>query len=202
MSLRRIAGLLARDAATAVAVLALAAAAAWAVVSAPGTYSESVTVVFTGPSGIAALPAGQALRRALIDTEIMMSGVLVSPAAKAAIRREGGTAPFTVTPFNLYSMQYPDYAQPFAVLTAASPEEFQVRRTFGAALGLLRARLTQFQKQAGVPAPRRVRVHFTAAAPLVRQRGSRVRVFAGLAVLTAVAVMSAVTFLDRRRRQQ
>jgi hypothetical protein len=201
MSLRRIAGLLARHAAAATAVLALAAATGWAVVSAPGQYSESVTVVFTGPRGIAALPPGQSLRRSLIDTEIMMSGVMASPAVKAAIRQEGGTAPVTVTPFNLYSMQYPDYAQPFAALTAAAPEEARVRRTFGAAMRLLRARLTQFQKQAGVPAPQRVRVHFTAAAPMVWQRGSRVRVFAGLAALTVVAVMSAVIFLDRRRRQ-
>jgi hypothetical protein len=201
MSLRRLAGLLARHAVAAAAVLALTAAAAWAVVSAPSLYSESVTVVFTGPGGITAGAPGQSLRSSLIDTELMVSDLLASPDAKAAIRQEGGTAPYSVTPFNLYSMQYPDYAQPFATLTAASPAELQVRRTFGAARRLIRARLTQFQERAGVPARQRVRVHFTAATPMAAQRGSRVRVFAGLAALSVAAVMSAVIFLDRRRRQ-
>ncbi len=201
MSFRRIAGLLRRHLAATMVVLVLAAAVGWGLASRSRSYSESTTVVFTVPRGLADAVLSPPVRHSLVATEIMMSDTLITPAVKNTIHETGGTAPFTLTPFNLYNMQYPDYSEPYVTLTATSPQAPATQRTYAAVLRVLESRLTAIQKQAGVPRKERIHTYFAGATGLTQQRGSRVRVFAGLGVLTVVAVFSTAIFLDRRRAQ-
>jgi hypothetical protein len=66
-------------------------------------------------------------------------------------------------------------------------------------LRVLRQRLAAIQAQAGVRPPDRIRTYLAGDTGPIAKRGSAKRVFAGLALLTVVAVFIVATFLDRRR---
>ncbi len=178
-------------------VLVLAASLAYLLKTAPIPYSYSSTVVFS--AAFAEINPSPALAQSLIASETMMSETMTSPAMMAQVRAAGGTAPFTMVPFNVYNMQYPDYAEPTATLTATSVSEADARRTFRIVLQVLTRRMTAIQADAGVPAKDRIQVNTAGSTGTLVQPGSRARAFGGLVLLTLIAAVSTANFLDRRR---
>jgi hypothetical protein len=202
MTLREIAGLMRRHLLAATVVLMLVAGTGYCIKSTSPMYSEGATVVFTVTDAMANAHLSGQLISPLIATEVMMTQVLMSPAAQDQVRAAGGTAQFELAPVNFYSMQYPDYAEPSATLTTASQRPADVQRTFRVVLRLLGQRLAAIQAQAGVPPRHRIRTFLIGDTGPIVQPGSPMRVFAGLAVLAVVALFTVTGFLDRRRRRR
>jgi hypothetical protein len=182
------------------AVMLVASCAGYSLKSSALRYSETGTVLFTvGNSAQNATTLHANYRNPIIATEIMMTEQMTSQPERLLIRAAGGTAQFEVTPFNLYDLQYPDYAQPIATLTATSPNRPEARRTFNLAFHDLSELLATIQARAGVSRPDRIRALLTDEEGPVKQSGSRVRVLAAVALLAIVASFSIGNFLDRRR---
>lgn len=198
MTFRELAGLMRRHLLAVTVVLITVGAAGYDIRSTPPMYSEGATVVFTVARSLARLDSSGQLATPLIATEVMMAQVLMSPVAQGQVRAAGGTAQFEFVPVNLYSMQYPDYAEPSATLTTTSQRPASVRRTFLVVLRVIGQRLKSIQAQAGVSSRHRIRTFLVGDTGPVSQPGSPARVLAGLALLAIVAVFMVVNFLDRR----
>ena len=178
-----------------IVMLILAAGVAYDIKSTPPTYSESASVAFTVTKFLAWPNLPATIRKPLIATEVMMTQALMTRPARQQVSAAGGTARLDISPFNL---QFPDYAEPIATVTAAGPSKAGVQRTFTVAVRLLQERLAALQAQAGVSPRDRIRASLVADTGPLAQPGSPARVFAGLVLLTVVAVFMVTSFLDRR----
>jgi hypothetical protein len=181
-----------------IVMLMLAAGVAYDIKSTPPTYSESASVAFTVTKFLAWPNVPATVRKPLIATEVMMTQALMTRPARQQVSAAGGTAQLQFSPFNTYNLQFPDYAEPIATVTATSPSRAEVQRTLRVAVRLLQGRLAALQAQAGVPASDRIRASLVADTGPLAQPGSPARVFAGLALLTVVALFMVTSFLDRR----
>jgi hypothetical protein len=183
-----------------VAVMLVATCVGYNLKSSALRYSESGTVLFTVGSSVQNATTLEASDRdPIIATEIMMTEQMTSQLERARIRAAGGTAQFELTPFNLYDLQYPDYAEPIATLTATSPRWPTAMRTFGLAFRDLSALLARIQAKVGISRKDRIRVLITDEEGPIKQSGSRIRVLAGVALLAIVASFTIANFIDRRR---
>jgi hypothetical protein len=204
MSTSRLVARLRRHWAAVAAVLVLALGMAYQLKTAPPTYSDSSAIVFTAAEAAedtqAANPASL-VGPSLISSEVIMADTITSPGMVHEIRAAGGTASFTMTPFNLYNLQYPYYAAPTATLTATSPSAALAQRTFTVAVRLLAARLAAIQADAAVPPADRIHIYTAGTTGAVMQPGSTVRAFGGLFLLTLMALVTVTNVLDRRARR-
>ncbi len=204
MTFHEIIALLHRHILAVAVVVLLASLAGYDILTTPPVYSESGSVIFTmtrHPAGLTRSSNQSVLiGQSLIATEATMAEAVSSPPAAASLRAAGGTAQFTVTPFNAYDLEYPDYAEPSATLAASSPSPSATHRTFRLVLNLIAHRLAAWQARAGAAAGNRIRVYVAADTGLQRSSGSGVRVFGGMAALTTVAVFVVAGLLDRHRR--
>jgi len=196
MTLREIAALMRRHLLAATVVLVIAAGVGYDIGSTPPLYSESATVVFTPKSSLADSRSSASFVAPLIATEVMMAETMMSSSAQSQVRAAGGTASFQFAPSNLYSLQYPDYDEPDATLTATSQRPADVQRTFMMVLKLLSQRLAAMQ--ARVPLRSRVQDLLVGDTGIAVQPAASTRVFGGLALLTLVGLFMVANFLDRR----
>lgn len=199
MSLREMAALTRRHLLAMMVVLALAVGAGLDLKSSPIMYSEAATVVFTVSGSMGGPDAP--FRPSLITTEMLMTETLLSPQARNWVGARGGASQFKLVPFNLYSMQYPNYAEPLASLTATSPSRDGASRTFRAVFDTLTRRLASMQARAGVPRPGRIKTYLAGDTGPVAVPGSRARTFGGLALLAVMAAFMVANFLDRQLGQ-
>jgi hypothetical protein len=204
MALIDIVSLLRRHIAAVAVVLAIAATAGYWVRTAPPSYVETGSVVFTVTrhlAGLARTPRQNGtLSQSLIATEATVAQALSPGGTPAGLRTADGPAQFTLVPFNSYDLEYPNYSLPSATLTVTSPSAAATRRAFRAVFTLVARGMTARQRQAGVPADGRVRVYVAADTGAQLKPGSHARVLAGMAVLALVALLTVTGWLDRRRR--
>jgi len=180
-------------------VLMLAAGVGYHLRKTPPIYSDSATVVFRVKKSVMWSNVHTTPAKSLITTEVMITQDLMSPSARHRVSAAGGTARFSLSPFNTYNLQFPNYAEPVATVSATSLSPAAARRTFRLVLGFLRKRLATMQARAGVPPRDRIRTYLVGRAGPVTQRGSPARVFAGLALLTVVAAVMISAFAGGRR---
>jgi hypothetical protein len=199
MSFRDGAALIRRYWLVATAVLLLGAGAGYSIRTAPPLYSESAALVLGAPGYLARADLRAALRPPIIATELLMGQAMTNPPGIDQVRAAGGTAQFEFVPYNLYNMEYPDYAEPLTTLSATSASRASVRRTFRVILRLYARHLAAIQAQAGVPPRDQILVSVSSDTGPIIQPGSPVRVLAGLALLTAVAIFMAASLLCRLR---
>jgi hypothetical protein len=199
MTIREIAALMRRHLVATAIVLMIAAGVTYGIMTTPPTYSESATVIFSAGPALADSRLSASFTNPLIATEVMMSQTLTSSQAQSQVRAAGGTAAFEFAPYNLYSVQYPDYGEPTATLTVTSPDPAAVQRTFGVVLGILGQRLAAMQ--ANVRPRNRVQDSLVGDSGIAAQPGSSKRMFGGLVVLTVIALFTVANFLDRRRNR-
>jgi hypothetical protein len=204
MTLYEIIALLRRHILAVAVVVLLASVAGHDILTTPPVYSESGSVVFTLTRRLLGLAAASDQRaligQSLIATEATMVEAVSSPPAAAGVRAAGGTAHFTVTPFNSHNLEYPDYAVPSATLVVSSPSPSATQRTFDLVVRMITHRLAVAQERAGAAAGNRIRVYVAADTGLQRSSGSPVRIMCGMGLLTTVAVLTVTGLLDRRRR--
>jgi hypothetical protein len=196
--------LLRRQLRAAAAVLVLAVAITYGILSASPVYAENGSVVFAMTRHMADLPRSvsqlASINQSLIATEATMAEEASSPSARAEVRAAGGTAQFTVTPFNSYNLEYPDYAVPSATLSVSSGSRTITHRTFQVVFMLIARRLAAAQAHARIPRRRRVKVYVAADTKPQHARGSRIRAIAGMGVITAIALIVVTRWFDRRRK--
>ncbi len=199
MSGRAVAEFLSLPRLVATMVLIIAAGVGYIIMSSPMVYSESGTVVFAVTNDLARSNASASFGQSLIATETMMTQSVLSGPERSQVRDAGGTAQFSLVPFNAYNLEYPDYAEPLATLTTQAPSLVSARRTFTAVLRVLAQRLAALQARAGVAPRDRILTYLTADTGAMAEPGSRVRSFAGLMLIALVAVGMVSAFLGRRR---
>jgi hypothetical protein len=201
-----IALLLRRQLRPAAAVLVLAGAITYGILTASPVYAENGSIVFAMTRHMANLPRSvselAAMNQSLIATEATMAEDASSPSARADLRAAGGTAQFTVTPFNSYNLEYPDYAVPSATLSVSSGSPAVTHRTFQLVFMLIARRLAAAQAHARIPRMRRVKVYVAADTKPQHAKGSRIREIAGMGVITAIAVIVVTRRFDRRRTSE
>jgi hypothetical protein len=127
------------------------------------------------------------LAPSLITSANAMVQILMSPPVQRRIHAGGRGASVSLALVNLYNEEYPYFGVPLATLTAASPTAADARRTFVVAAHMIGLLLAARQKQAGVPPRHRISARILGDSGPIVQTGSRVRVFGGLALLTAIA---------------
>ena len=124
---------------------------------------------------------------------------MMSPETQRRVRDDGGTAAYSVELVNGYNQDYPDYSLPDATVTTQSADPESAHTTYVAVAQQLRQLLTSMQEHAGVPPRNRIYAYIAAETGPLVQVGSPKRVYAGLILLTLVAIFMVAVFLDRRR---
>lgn len=177
-----------------VAVLLISAAAAYDIKKTPPIYSDGATVIFFTTRHLADPSREAALDQSLIVTEVMVAQTTMSLVSSA-----GRRVHIAAVPCNRSDLEYPDYAEQCATLTAAAPDPGAVQQAFSAAYRVLRSRLMTLQADSGAAPRRRIRTYLVGMSGALPQKGSRARVFAGLAVLTIIVILTASRFSEFHR---
>ena len=133
----------------------------------------------------------------LINTTVLISGLVMSPQGQEQVAEAGGTADYNVAPVNNYNMQFPDYYEPSMTVTASSVVPAVAHDTFTATVRLIDHDLAVLQTQAGVLPAYRIGADLIGDTGPIAQPGSPKRVYAGLLVLMIVAAFSLAIFFDR-----
>lgn len=196
VSLQEMAALVRRHIAAILIVVAIAAWAGYSLHRAPTQYQDSGTVVFTAPTSTDYPNPFASLSDTLIDAGGIIALYAMSPQAQQQIRQEGGAGSYDVELVNSYNLEYPDFSDPYVTVTATAVGPAQAQRTFNLVNRLLATELTV--QQASVRPVDRIGIRPVGVTGPLSQQGSSKRVFAGLLVLTVVAVFSVACVLDRR----
>ena len=197
VSLQEIAALMRRHLAAVLVVIICAAAVAVIFKRAPVTYQESGTVVFKDPVSAGFPNTYTSFSGSLVKAAALMAASAMSPQDGQQIRAAGGTAAYDVAPYNGYNLEYPDYSDPYVIVTAAATDPAQVQHTFNVVTQQLYTDLVSRQVQAGVSTVNRITASLVGDSGPVPQPGSSKRVDAGLLVLAIIAAFAVAIFLDR-----
>jgi hypothetical protein len=202
MSLLQIIALFRRHKLAVALVLVLAVALLINIKKTPPTYQESATVIFTAPVSVANPNPYNSFNGDLTATGYVLMLQLKSPASRQEILNAGGSAPFDAGMVNLYNLEYPDYGDPYGIVTATSQDPVAAHRTFVAVTSELENLLAAHQTQAGVERRSWIGASLVGDSGPIVVPGSSKRVYAGVLVLTIVSTFAAATGLDRRRRRR
>jgi hypothetical protein len=187
--------LLRRHLAAVAVVLVLAAGLAFRLKSANQGYEDSATVSVYAPRAVGD-PFSDA--QSLLAMNELMAYTVMGAQGQQQVRGAGGTGSYDVSMVNLNNEDFPDYADPYVTVTATSPSAAEAQGTFSAVLKVLSADLQAIQARQGARPDYRIQLA-PIAAPTgpVPQQGSSVRVLAGLAGLTLIAILMTAGLLDR-----
>lgn len=172
------------------AVLAVAAAATYAIKTAPPIYGDGATVIFYAAPRLADSVGETAFDQSLIVTEAMLAQTTTSQ-----IRVTAGTIQIQALSCNRSDLEYPDYAEQCATLTATSTSPPGVRQAFSLAYRVLTSRLARLQAGSDVTARDRIRTYLIGVSGPVPEQGSRTRTYAGLVLLTLIGTVTVWRFL-------
>lgn len=184
-------------------VLIAAACATYDIKTAAPLYSDGATVIFYAAPKLADSVGETSFNQSLIVTEAMLAQTMISHVTSPA-----GTIQIQALPCNRSDLEYPDYAEQCATLTATSSGVAAVHQAFRLAYRALRSRLTKLQASSGVALRNRIGTYLVGTSGPVPQQGSRSRVLAGLALLTLIAALTVWRFFGlhpkwaRPRRQR
>ena len=177
------------------AVVAIAAAAAYDIKTTPPIYSDGATMVFYVTRQMTTSPEREnSINQSLVTTEVMFSQTTAD-----YIKTIAGKVQIVAFPCNRFNLEYPDYEEQCATLTATGPGATAADRGFFLAYQVLKSRLMRLQASAGVRPRDRIRTYLVGVSGPEPERGSRARVFAGLGLLTIIGVLTVSRFFELRR---
>jgi hypothetical protein len=163
----------------------------------PG-YAESGTVAFTAPKSSVAMFQNTA---GLMAVEEAAAGYMAGPQAEQQVRAAGGTVPYNVSMLNSYNEEYPNYSLPYATILVTSPHPAAVEQTYDAVLNVFVGATEKVQQQAGASPSNEVKLTvITEPSGAIAEGGSNKRAYAGLGILSLIAIFLTAKLLDRRRR--
>jgi hypothetical protein len=163
----------------------------------PVTYQQSGTVVFDDPVSAGFPNTYTSFSGSLVKAAGLMAGSVMSPQDGSKIRAAGGTSAYGVAPYNDYNLEYPDYSDPYVIVTTYATDPSQVQHTFTVVIQQLYSDLVARQVQAGVAPVNRITAHLVGNSGPLPQPGSSKRVDAGLLALGIIAAFAVAIFLDR-----
>jgi hypothetical protein len=172
-------------------VLILAAATAYSFKHTQPTYQESATVVLAAASQ----PYGT-FGKSLVTTGEVVADWIMGPQGRQQVGPDA-TDGFDVALVNFNNQEYPFYAVPYLTVSASAQDPATAHRTFTTVIQTIDEYLQAHQRQAGVARDLRVTTTVIGDTGPLIQPGSRIRSFAGLAMLTVVAAYLVSSFLDR-----
>jgi len=172
-------------------VFLLAAGVAYSFKHAPPTYQESATLVLTSHGG------ANRYDDSLIATAGIMVNWTTGVQGQQELRQAGAASGFNVALVNVYDQEYPNYPYPFVAVSASAQDPAAAHRTFAIGVQLFERELQERQVTQGVLPRNFVTAYSVGDGGPVILRGSRVRTYAGLLLLTVVAAFLMLTFLDR-----
>jgi hypothetical protein len=180
------------------AVVVIAAGAAYDIKTTPPIYSDGATMVFYITRQMATSPEQEnSINQSLVTTEVMFSQTTA-----AYIETIVGKVQIVAFPCNRFNLEYPDYEEQCATLTATGRGATAADRGLWLAYQVLKSRLMRLQASAAVHPRDRIRTYLVGISGPEPERGSRSRVFAGLGLLTIIGVLTAWRFFELRRPQR
>ena len=182
-------GALRRRVMSAAAVLIVAAGAGYDIKTAPPPYADGATVIFSAAGRLAHFVGEPNFDQSLIITEVMLAQTM-----SGHVRTADGTTQLQSLPCNRSDLEYPDYAEQCATLTAIAPGAAAARQALALAYRMLSGRLAALQSEFRVISRNRIHTSLVGMSGPLPQQGSKARVLAGLALLTLMAVLTVSRF--------
>jgi hypothetical protein len=186
-----------RRAVAVIVVLIISAGAAYDLRRTPELDSDGATIIFfVLHQPVQSAQQMNNLDQSLIATEVMFAQTTVKYVSTVA-----GKVQILASPCNGFNLEHPDYEEQCATITATAPNAGAVKRAFWQAYRGLSSRLKGMQIRSGVPSRHRIRTYLVGASGPVSLPGSRVRVLAGLSMLTLIGVLTVWRFFTLRRNR-
>jgi hypothetical protein len=161
----------------------------------PG-YVDTGVVAFVAPKNEQGGLFGYS--QSLLAADQVMQARVTGAQGKQQVRQAGGTANFDIALANLNNEEFPSYSNPYATISTVSNDSAVAARTYRAVLQVLTRGLQQLQAQEGAPAKTWIQLHVISESPgPTLQKGSKVRIFVGLAILAVILAFMIAVFLDR-----
>lgn len=198
MTPTEIVAVLRRQLAAAIVICVIASASCLYLLHKNPGYQDSAEVAFTAPTSWGP-KAAFADNDSLLTVEQVSGWYMMGSAGQQEVRQSGGTGDYDVAFFNAYNEEYPDYSQPYVLVTASSKSPAVAQLTFNAVISVMQANLRNRQLAAGASATdlALARVASGPTGPVI-QSGSHKRTLISFALLTIIALISITAFLDRR----
>ena len=166
------------------------------------TYTETATVVVetAGFKTVQPLSVDSDFLRnsSLINTCEVLVMYLDGPQGQAQLRRAGIASNFAVSIVNSYNADQPSYASPDLLVSATGGDLVATHQEFERSVQVIDADLAKFQSGDQFPAEDRIQTYVVSDSGPISQRGSSIRVYAGLAFLAMVAIFMVSSLLDGR----
>lgn len=184
-----------RKAIAVIVVLIISAGAAYDIKRTPELYSDGATVIFfVAHQPTQTQAQADSINESLVATEVMLAQTTMQYVSTAA-----GKVQIVAFPCNRSNLQYPDYEEQCATLTATAANASAVHWAFRHAYRVLTSHLLKLQISSAVPSRNRIRTYLVGISGAVSQPGSRMRVLAGLGVLTLIGILTVARFFALRR---
>jgi hypothetical protein len=193
VSLSELAALAQRHAVAVTVVLIVAAATAYTFKHSPPTYRESATVVLTAPGSGPYSTFGSSL----VTTGEVVVDWMMGAQGQQQLHQDGVTDGFDIALVNYSNQEFPYYGAPYLTLSASADNLAATHRTFTTVMRIFGDYLAARQRQDGILPADRIGTKVIGDTGPLFQPGSRIRSFAGLAILTLVAAYLVLRFLDR-----
>jgi hypothetical protein len=197
VSLQEIAALVRRHVLVVGVILAIAAGVAYTFKHTPVQYQESGTIVLKPPLSAADPNPYSSFGGSLTEAAGTIALLMMSPQSQAQVVAAGGTATYDVALVNTGNLSSPIFGFPDVTVTATSEYPAAAHLTFVVVTRLFAQELAARQARAGATLASHIQPQLVGDTGVAATPGSSKRVFGGLLVLTAVAALSAASFLDR-----
>ncbi len=177
-------------------VLIITAGVGYGMKTAGPTYSDGATVVLSLRHPMTNSPAkANSIDASLVATEVMLAQTTIGYASTSA-----GKVQIVAFPCNRSNVEYPDYEEQCATLTASAGTPAAVYRAFWLAYRAMKSRLLRLQASVRVTPYNRIQTYLVGISGPVPQPGSRTRVYGGLGLLGLLGILLTSRFFALRRR--
>lgn len=184
-------------------VLCVAVGVAYSVKRAPLTYSENAVIVLAPPgqelSPPYSNPYAPPFGTSLVSTGELMEKWVDGAQGQQDLQRAGMKNSFGIALINFSNQEYPYYVVPDLAVSSVASTPASAHRALVSGIRMFTQELAQRETAAQVPANDQIVVRVIGDSGPASQPGSTKRTFAGLAILTIIAMCMITTFVDRRR---
>jgi hypothetical protein len=178
-----------------IVVLIIAAGAWHDIKAAEPTYSDGATVIFSLRHPMTNSPA----KVNIIDESLVATEVMIAQTTVQYIKIAHAKVQIVAFPCNRSNVEYPDYEEQCATLTATAPGPAVVHGAFWLAYRMMESRLLRMQVNARVIPRSRIQTYLVGMSGPIAQPGSRTRVYAGLGMLALIGILVVTRYFALRR---
>jgi hypothetical protein len=201
MSLSELAALVRRHIVAAAIVLVVAAGAAYHIKHTPPTFEDNATIVLAPPNPVLsppyANPYAPPFGPSLIITGELMVKWMTGAQGQEVLQQAGVPNTFSVALVNFSDQEYPLYGEPNLTISGIGEDPVSAHNALVTGTRIFEQGLDAQEEHAHVPPTYRIATHVIGESGPVVQLGSSKRTYAGVAVLTIIALYMILRILDR-----